>query len=189
MAGFQAPLGGRISPPADTVPKYCISRRTWGDCEPHRFVLAPELVGLHKDGNTAKLGKNGTLYIARVPYQGKDDKRFLERSDLGDTRAAMHGIKVAVHGVGCVGTGPRVRRNRGRTSIRLVRTLAREGRGPGCLAGIRTFAGGLKQDEAAVKGVWSLAYSDNQTEVQINPLDSLKRQMCRWAGFESLRSR
>jgi hypothetical protein len=31
---------------------------------------------------------------ARFPDQGKDDKRFLERSDLGDTRAAMHGIGV-----------------------------------------------------------------------------------------------
>jgi hypothetical protein len=28
---------------------------------------------------------------------------------------------------------------------------------PGVSRGSRTFAGGLKQDEAAVKGVWSLA--------------------------------
>jgi transposase len=54
---------------------------------------------------------------------------------------------------------------------------------------MRSFADGLKQDEAAVKAALALEWSNGQVEGQINRLKLLKRQMFGRAGFELLRSR
>jgi transposase len=62
-------------------------------------------------------------------------------------------------------------------------------REPGVARELRSFADGLKQDEAAVKAALTLEWSNGQVEGQINRLKLLKRQMFGRAGFVLLRSR
>lgn len=54
---------------------------------------------------------------------------------------------------------------------------------------IRTFARGVRQDEAAVEAAISLPWSKGQVEGHLNRLKMLKRQMYGRAGFELLKRR
>ncbi len=54
---------------------------------------------------------------------------------------------------------------------------------------LRAFAAGVQKDYAAVKAGLTLAYSNGQTEAQIQRLKVLKRQMFGKASFELLRTR
>jgi len=54
---------------------------------------------------------------------------------------------------------------------------------------IRSFAAGLRRDEPAVVAAVSLAWSNGQTEGQVNRLKLLKRQMYGRASFQLLRHR
>lgn len=54
---------------------------------------------------------------------------------------------------------------------------------------LRAFAKGLLQDEAAVRNGLSLAWSNGQTEGQVNKIKTLKRQMYGRANFDLLRQR
>jgi transposase len=57
------------------------------------------------------------------------------------------------------------------------------------IAELQRFAGGLVDDRAAVEAGLSLAWSNGQTEGQINKLKLLKRQMYGRANFDLLRRR
>ncbi len=57
------------------------------------------------------------------------------------------------------------------------------------VAELRTFASGLRRDDAAVKAGLTLPYSNGQTEAQIQRLKLLKRAMYGQADFELLRTR
>jgi transposase len=57
------------------------------------------------------------------------------------------------------------------------------------LAEIQNFAVGLEKDLAAVTNAISLAWSNGQTEGQVNRLKMLKRQMYGRANFDLLRRR
>jgi transposase len=57
------------------------------------------------------------------------------------------------------------------------------------LAAFRSFATGLRQDEAAVRAALSLPYSNGPTEGNINRLKCLKRQMYGRAKLDLLRQR
>jgi transposase len=61
--------------------------------------------------------------------------------------------------------------------------------GPGVARELRSFAEGLRQDEAAVRAALSLEWSNGPVEGQINRLKTLKRQMYGRAGFDLLRRR
>ena len=54
---------------------------------------------------------------------------------------------------------------------------------------MRSFADGLRQDEAAVRAALELPWSNGQTEGQVNRLKLLKRQMYGRASFGLLRHR
>jgi transposase len=54
---------------------------------------------------------------------------------------------------------------------------------------LRTFAKGLKEDEAAVRAALSVSWSNGQVEGQVNRLKTLKRQMYGRAKFDLLRKR
>ena len=54
---------------------------------------------------------------------------------------------------------------------------------------LRSFANGLKQDEAAVQAALKLPWSNGQTEGQITRLKLIKRQMCGRAKQDLLRAR
>ncbi len=57
------------------------------------------------------------------------------------------------------------------------------------LSEIRTFAKGVRQDEAAVRAAISLPWSSGQVEGQVNRLKLVKRQMYGRANFDLLRRR
>ena len=57
------------------------------------------------------------------------------------------------------------------------------------LYGLRRFAWAVRNDLAAVRNAISYAWSNGQTEGQINRLKTLKRQMYGRAGIELLRAR
>jgi transposase len=61
--------------------------------------------------------------------------------------------------------------------------------GPGVARELRSFAEGLRQDEAAVRAALSLEWSNGPVKGQINRLKTLKRQMYGRAGFDLLRRR
>jgi transposase len=54
---------------------------------------------------------------------------------------------------------------------------------------LRSFAKGLKQDEAAVRAALELPWSNGQTEGQITRLKLIKRQMYGRANYDLLRAR
>ena len=54
---------------------------------------------------------------------------------------------------------------------------------------LRSFANGLKQDEAAVRAALELPWSNGQTEGQITRLKLIKRQMYGRAKYDLLRAR
>jgi transposase len=54
---------------------------------------------------------------------------------------------------------------------------------------LRSFASGLKQDEAAVRAALELPWSNGQTEGQITRLKLIKRQMYGRAKHDLLRAR
>jgi transposase len=54
---------------------------------------------------------------------------------------------------------------------------------------LRTFADGLKRDEAAVRAALRLPWSNGQVEGAVNRLKTLKRQMYGRAKFDLLRQR
>lgn len=54
---------------------------------------------------------------------------------------------------------------------------------------MRSFANGIKQDEAAVKAALELPWSNGQTEGQITRLKLIKRQMFGRAKHDLLRAR
>ncbi|HSH78071.1 MAG TPA: transposase [Herpetosiphonaceae bacterium] len=54
---------------------------------------------------------------------------------------------------------------------------------------MRAFARGLRKDYAVVKAGLTLAYSNGQTEAQVQRLKLLKRAMFGQAGFDLLRQR
>lgn len=54
---------------------------------------------------------------------------------------------------------------------------------------LRSFAAGLRQDEAAVSAALSEAWSNGPVEGQVNRLKTIKRQMYGRAGFQLLRAR
>ncbi len=54
---------------------------------------------------------------------------------------------------------------------------------------MRSFADGLRQDEAAVRAALELPWSNGQTEGQITRLKSVKRQMFGRAKLDLLRAR
>jgi len=60
--------------------------------------------------------------------------------------------------------------------------------GSGCPE-LRSFAQGLRQDEAAVAAALSEAWSNGPVEGQVNRLKTIKRQMYGRASFELLRAR
>jgi integrase len=47
----------------------------------------------------ANLGRKGEIYLARFRYRGKEYKKSLKTSNLGDARAAMNGVERAIHGL------------------------------------------------------------------------------------------
>jgi len=57
------------------------------------------------------------------------------------------------------------------------------------IADLQRFAAGLLQDKEAVQAGLTLAWSNGQTEGQVNRLKSVKRQMYGRAGFDLLRQR
>jgi transposase len=60
---------------------------------------------------------------------------------------------------------------------------------PGVAAEMRTFAEGLRQDEAAVRAGLESPWSNGQVEGQVNRLKTIKRQMLGRAKFDLLRQR
>ena len=54
---------------------------------------------------------------------------------------------------------------------------------------LRSFAAGLRQDEAAVSAALTEAWSNGPVEGQVNRLKTIKRQMYGRAGFALLRAR
>ena len=56
-------------------------------------------------------------------------------------------------------------------------------------AELRGFAGGIRQDEAAVAAALHEQWSNGQVEGQVNRLKVIKRQMYGRAGFALLRAR
>ncbi len=60
--------------------------------------------------------------------------------------------------------------------------------GSGC-AELRSFADGLRQDEAAVSAALTEPWSNGPVEGQVNRLKTIKRQMYGRAGFQLLRAR
>jgi transposase len=57
------------------------------------------------------------------------------------------------------------------------------------LSEIRTFARGVRQDEAAIRAAVILPYSNGQVEGQVNKLKLIKRSMYGRASFGLLRQR
>jgi transposase len=54
---------------------------------------------------------------------------------------------------------------------------------------MKGFAAGLRRDQAAVEAALRYAWSNGQTEGQVNRLKNLKRQMYGRAGFDLLKAR
>jgi transposase len=54
---------------------------------------------------------------------------------------------------------------------------------------IKGFVAGLKRDQAAVEGALTYAWSNGQTEGQVNKLKNLKRQMFGRSKFDLLKAR
>lgn len=54
---------------------------------------------------------------------------------------------------------------------------------------IRGFVAGLKRDQAAVEAALKYAWSNGQTEGQVNKLKNLKRSMFGRANFDLLKAR
>ena len=76
---------------------------------------------------------------------------------------------------------------REREAVGLDNWLERaEASGP---AALRSFAGGIRRDYAAVKAALTLPFSNGPVEGQINRLKFLKRQMYGRAKFDLLRKR
>jgi transposase len=57
------------------------------------------------------------------------------------------------------------------------------------LGALRSFAGGIRRDYAAVKAALTLAYSNGIVEGNINRLKYVKKQMYGRANFDLLRKR
>lgn len=57
------------------------------------------------------------------------------------------------------------------------------------LSEVRTFARGVRQDEAAIRAAVILTYSNGQVEGQVNRLKLIKRSMYGRASFGLLRKR
>lgn len=57
------------------------------------------------------------------------------------------------------------------------------------LSEIRTFARGVRQDEAAIRAAIALPYSNGQVEGQVNRLKLIKRSIYGRASFRLLRQR
>ncbi len=57
------------------------------------------------------------------------------------------------------------------------------------LPDLESFASGLDRDQVAVLAALTLPWSNGQTEGQVNPLKTLKRQMYGRANFDLLRKR
>jgi transposase len=57
------------------------------------------------------------------------------------------------------------------------------------VAGMRSFARGLRQDEAAVRAAMTVDWSNGQVEGRVNRLKTIKRTMFGRARFDLLRAR
>jgi len=64
-----------------------------------------------------------------------------------------------------------------------------EAEGVGRIADLDAVAAGLRQDEVAVTGALTEAWSNGPVEGQVNRLKTIKRQMYGRAGFDLLRAR
>jgi len=58
-----------------------------------------------------------------------------------------------------------------------------------CVPGLRTFARGLRLDEAAVRAAFTSPWSNGQVEGQVNRLKLTKRAMFGRASFDLLKAR
>jgi transposase len=116
-------------------------------------------------------------FIRRPEGRDEDKQRRLDRLRAGDA-ALREGLDLAAEFAALV-------RKAGNTSF-AEWLAAVEGSGCGEL---RSFAAGLRQDEAAVVGALTEAWSNGPVEGQVNRLKTIKRQMYGRAGFELLRAR
>jgi transposase len=76
---------------------------------------------------------------------------------------------------------------RKQVAVPLAEWVARA-EGSGC-AELRSFAAGLRLDEAAVAAALTESWSNGPVEGQVNRLKSIKRSMYGRAGWELLRAR
>lgn len=115
--------------------------------------------------------------IIRPDDRTEDDRRRLEALCSGDA-AIREAVGLAEGFASLV---------RGRSKCGLADWLARaEG---SSVAGLKSFAGGLRQDEAAVRAGIGLEWSNGPVEGHVNRVKAIKRTMYGRAKFDLLRAR
>jgi transposase len=116
-------------------------------------------------------------FIRRPEDRDDEGQRRLERLRAGDA-ALREGLDLAAEFASLV-------RKAGRTSfVDWLAAVERSGCGE-----LRSFAAGLRQDEAAVSAALTESWSNGPVEGQVNRLKTIKRQMYGRAGFDLLRAR
>jgi transposase len=111
-----------------------------------------------------------------------EEREASEQARLDKLRAADEGLRealdLAAEFAGMV---------RKQVGVPLAEWLAKA-EGSGC-ADLRSFAAGLRLDEATVAAALTEGWSNGPVEGQVNRLKTIKRQMYGRAGFELLRAR